>query len=104
MVVILANVLRIQLLKYHDNDDHVIHIQQLTKVCATNGENIDDHKLKYFPNSLRGKTTNWLAKYEIVHLAATWGEVSRAFISQFCEICSEGQAVATLKYAKQNKI
>jgi len=27
MVVILANALRIQLLKYHDNDDLVIHIR-----------------------------------------------------------------------------
>jgi hypothetical protein len=43
MVLILANVLHIQLLKYHDNDDPVIHIRQLTKVCVTNGEDIDDH-------------------------------------------------------------
>jgi hypothetical protein len=34
MVVILVNVLRIQLLKYHDNDDLVMHIQQLIKVCV----------------------------------------------------------------------
>jgi hypothetical protein len=37
MAAILANVLHIQLLKYHDNDDHVIHIQQLIKVYVING-------------------------------------------------------------------
>ncbi len=51
MVVIHANVLHIQLLMYHDNDDIVIHIQQLIKVCVTNGKDTYDHKLQYFPNS-----------------------------------------------------
>ncbi len=37
MVVPLANVLRIQLLKYYDNEDLVLHIRQLMKVCVTNG-------------------------------------------------------------------
>ncbi len=32
MVVVPTNFLRIQLPKYHDNDDLVIHIQQSTKV------------------------------------------------------------------------
>jgi hypothetical protein len=32
MVVVPTNVLHIQLLKYHDNDDLVILIRQLTKV------------------------------------------------------------------------
>ncbi len=45
MVVIPANVLRIQLPKYHDNDDPNIHIQQLIKVCVINGENMNDHKI-----------------------------------------------------------
>jgi hypothetical protein len=45
MIVVPTNVLCIQLLKYHDNDDPVIHIQQLTKVYVTSGEYIDDHKL-----------------------------------------------------------
>jgi hypothetical protein len=37
MAVPLANVLRIQLLKYYDNEDLVLHIRQLMKVCVTNG-------------------------------------------------------------------
>jgi len=45
MDIIPTIVLCIELLKYHDNDDHVTHIQQLIKVCVTNGEDIDDHKL-----------------------------------------------------------
>jgi hypothetical protein len=45
MHIIHAIVLCIELLKYHDNDDHVIHIQQLTKVYVTSGEDIHDHKL-----------------------------------------------------------
>jgi hypothetical protein len=36
MVAIHVNVLHIQLSKYHDNDDPVIHIRQLTKVYVTN--------------------------------------------------------------------
>jgi hypothetical protein len=75
MAIVPANVLHIELSKYHDNDDHVIHIQQLTKVCVTNGEDIDDHKLQYFPNSLRGRTTDWFARYEMAHPAVTWDEV-----------------------------
>jgi len=81
MVVILANVLHIQLPKYHDNDDHVKHIQQLTNVCVINGKDIDNHKLKYFPNSLKGRATDWFAKYETAHPMATWGEVPHAFIN-----------------------
>ncbi len=46
IAIIPINVLRIQLLKYHDNDDHVLHIWQLTKVCVINGEDINDHKLQ----------------------------------------------------------
>jgi hypothetical protein len=45
MVGVLTNVLCIQLPKYHDNDDPVIHIRQLTKVCMTNGEDMNNHKL-----------------------------------------------------------
>jgi hypothetical protein len=45
MVVVPINVLRIQLPKYHDNDDLVIHIPQSTKVCVTNGEDTNDHKI-----------------------------------------------------------
>jgi hypothetical protein len=33
----------------------------------------------------------------------TWAKVQRAFITQFSEIRSEGQAAATLRYAKQKK-
>jgi hypothetical protein len=53
-----ANALQIQLPKYHDNGDLVLHIQQLTKVCVTNGKDTDHHKLQYFPNSLRGRAIN----------------------------------------------
>jgi hypothetical protein len=81
VVVVPINVLRIQLLKYHDNDDPIIHIQQLTKVCVTNGEDTNDHKLQYFPSSFKGRVTDWFAKYEIAHLATTWDEVQWAFIS-----------------------
>jgi hypothetical protein len=58
MVIPLANALRIQLPKYHDNESPILHIRQLTKVCVTNGKNIYNHKLQYFPNSWRGRATN----------------------------------------------
>jgi hypothetical protein len=74
-----------------------------TKVCVTNGEDIDDHKLQYFPNSLKGRTIDWFATYETTHLTATWGEVQCAFINRFNEIRNEGQVATTLKYAKQKK-
>jgi hypothetical protein len=48
MAIVLANVLHIQLPKYHDNDDPIIYIRQLIKVCVTNGEDTYDHKLQYF--------------------------------------------------------
>jgi hypothetical protein len=68
MVVIPTNVLCIQPPKYHDNDDLVIHIRQLTKVCVTNGEDINDHKLQYFLNLnyLKGKVANWFAKKRLI--------------------------------------
>jgi hypothetical protein len=55
MVVVLVNVLHIQLPKYHDNDDLVIYIRQLTKVCVTNGEDTYDHKLQYFKILVEGE-------------------------------------------------
>ncbi len=103
MVVVPPNVLHIQLLRYHNNDDPVIHITQLTKVFVINGEYIDDHKLQYFSNSLTGRATNWFARYETTHPIATWNEVQWAFISLFSEICNEGQTIATLRYTKQKK-
>ncbi len=81
MVVVFVNVLCIQLSKYHDNDDLVIYIRQLTKVCVTNGKDTDDHKLQYFPNFLREKVVDWFAKYETVHPTIIWDEVQWAFIS-----------------------
>ncbi len=60
-----TNVLHIQLPKYHDNDDPVSHLQQLTKVFVTNAKNILDHKLQYFPNSLKGKVVDCFARFEI---------------------------------------
>jgi hypothetical protein len=50
--LIVGNVLKIQLPEYHDGDEPLSHIQQLTKVCVTNGENTNLHKLQYFPNIL----------------------------------------------------
>ncbi len=94
-----ANVLRIQLPKYHDNDDLVFHLWQLTKICVTNGENIPGHKLQYFPNSLQGKVVNWFARFETTWPVAR-DEIQRAFIPRFSEVQSEGQAVAILHYAK----
>jgi len=69
------NVLHIQLPKYHDNGDPMSHLQQLTKVCVTNGKNIPNHKLQYFPNSLKGKVDVCFAKFEIVQPTTTWGKV-----------------------------
>jgi len=89
MVVVLVDVLRIQLLKYHDNDDLIIYIQQLIKVCVTNEENMDDHKVQYFFNSFKRKATDWFFKYEMIHPMATWNEVQWVFINQFSEICNE---------------
>ncbi len=37
--------------------------------------------LQYFPNSLKGKTINWFAKYEMVHFVITWDKVQWAFIT-----------------------
>jgi hypothetical protein len=67
---------------------------------VTNGEDMDDHKLQYFPNSLRGKSIDWFVRYKTICLAATWNEVQHAFINRFSEICNKGQVAATLKYAK----
>jgi hypothetical protein len=101
MDVTLANVLRIQLPKYCDNDDLVLYIQQPTKVCVTNGKDTYDHKIQYFPNSLRKIVTNWFIRYEIAHPIATRNQVQRTFITQFNEIQNERQVVATLHYAQQ---
>ncbi len=86
MVETMGNVLCIQFPKYHDNDDPIFHLQQLTKVCATNGKNINVDKLQYFPNSLEGRTTNWFAQYEITNPTSTWNEIQQAFIVKFNEV------------------
>ncbi len=65
MAIQCVNLLPIQLLKYHDNDDPILHIGQLTKGCVTNGEDIENHKIQYFPNSLKGKSIDWFAIHEI---------------------------------------
>jgi hypothetical protein len=54
--LLVTNVLRIQLPKYHDNDDLVSHLRQLTKVCVTNGENTHDHKLYSFSKFIERKS------------------------------------------------
>ncbi len=65
----------------------------MIKVCVTNGEDTNYHKLQYFPNSSRGKVTDWFGRYEIAHPTMTWAEVQHAFITRFNEIRSEGQAI-----------
>jgi hypothetical protein len=99
MALLVANVLRIQLSKYHDNDDPMSHLRQLTKLCVTNGDNTHDYKLQYFPNSLKGKVADWFVKFGTAQLVATWDEVQQAFISRFSEVRSERQAVVTLHHA-----
>jgi hypothetical protein len=59
------------------------------KVCITNGENRNFHKLQYFLNSLKGRIVNWYGKYETVYPTMIWAEVQRAFIIRFSEIRSE---------------
>jgi hypothetical protein len=53
MDVIPTNVLKIQLPKYHDNDDPILHIKSII-----NSKDIDDHKIQYFLNSLKGRVAN----------------------------------------------
>jgi hypothetical protein len=48
MVFVVGNVLRIQLPKYHNGDEPLSPIQQLTKVCVANNENIDLHNISIF--------------------------------------------------------
>jgi len=91
-----TNALCIQLPKYHDNEGLILHVRQLIEICVTNGKNIDDHKLQYFPNSLRGR-------YEIFLPVVTWVEVQHAFITWFSEVRTEGQASAILWYVIQKK-
>jgi hypothetical protein len=50
---------------------------------------------------LKGRTTDWIGRYEIAH--PTWAKVQCAFIIQFNEIRSEGQVTVALRYAKQKK-
>jgi hypothetical protein len=38
--------------KFHDGYDAIIHIGRLAKMCVINGEDIDAHKLQYFPTTL----------------------------------------------------
>jgi hypothetical protein len=59
MVALVANVLKIPLPKYHDGDDQMTYVKQLTHVCIMNGENIYVHKLQYFPSTLRRQIIGW---------------------------------------------
>jgi hypothetical protein len=68
------------------------HLQKLTKICVTNREDTNNHKLKHFLNYLKGQTTNWFAKYETTHLATTWDTIK----SRFSDVQSQRQVVATL--------
>jgi hypothetical protein len=43
---------------------------------------MDDQKLQYFPNFLKGRVVDRFVKYEMTHPTTTWDEVQWAFISQ----------------------
>jgi hypothetical protein len=75
----------------------------LTKVCVTNGKNINANKLQYSPNSLERRTTNWFAQYEITNPTSTCNETQQAFIVKFSEVQGEDQAMGALCYVKQRK-
>jgi len=66
-----TNVLQMPLPKFHDGNDVVTQIGRLTKICVTNGEDIDAHKLQYFPTQLRRKNASWFTHYETTNLVAT---------------------------------
>ncbi len=56
MAIVVGNVLWIPFMpKFHDGYDAIIHIGRLAKMCVINGEDIDAHKLQYFPTTLWGK-------------------------------------------------
>jgi hypothetical protein len=59
MVALVANALKIPLPKYHDGDDQMTHVKQLTHVCIIYGENIYVSKLQYFPNALKRQAIGW---------------------------------------------
>ncbi len=71
MVIMAINILRIPLPKFHDGDDVVTYIGRLTKVCVMHSEDIDVHKLQYFPKTLQGKSVSWFTCYEMAILATT---------------------------------
>jgi hypothetical protein len=45
MAIVAINILRIPLPKFDDGDYAIIHIGKLAKICVTNGEDINAHKL-----------------------------------------------------------
>jgi hypothetical protein len=51
--------LKVPLPKYHDGDDQMTHVKQLTHVCIMNDENVYVHKFQYFPNTLRRQAIGW---------------------------------------------
>jgi hypothetical protein len=59
MVALVANALKVPLPKYHDGDDPMTHVKQLTHVCIMNGENIYVHKLQNFPNTSKRQDIGW---------------------------------------------
>jgi hypothetical protein len=64
MAIVATKVLWIPLPKFHDGDDAVTHIGRLAKLCVTNGENIDAHKLW-------GKNVKWFTHFETKNISAT---------------------------------
>jgi hypothetical protein len=103
MAQVADNVLKIYLPKYHDGDEPLSHIQQLTKACVANGENIDFHKLQYFPNILRKRAVNLFVWFETTNLVTTWLVVQQAFILHFSETCNKGQKIVAIRNIKQRR-
>ncbi len=82
--------------KYYDGDDLMTHLKQFTKICVINGENIDVHKVWYFPKyTLKRWGEDWFACYETMNLVARWATAQQAFIAQFNMVWSEGHAITT---------
>ncbi len=103
MGVVVTNVLRIPLLKFHDGNNAVIHIGILAKICGTNGKDTDAHKLQYFPTTLRGRNASWFTCYETTNLVATSRKVQHAFISRFNHMRKKKKNCSIFERMKQWK-
>jgi hypothetical protein len=79
------------------------NIATSTSISSTSNNGSNNGKLQYFPNSLKGRTTNWFVQYEITNPTSTWNEIQQAFIVKFSEVQGEDQAMEALCYVKQRK-